>query len=102
MNTSACFSYRDEILQHFLAGTALSETAREHYLSCVGCIAAVTARLNQIVSGPVDQPRSNGQTGKSEVDSAVLPEQAREALGHGRAVVAREFGWTTQEKAETA
>ena len=78
MSISECSAYREEIIQHFVDGTALSEVAREHYLSCVSCMAAVTARLSQNIPG-VSEPRSNSRThGNSDAEPETVPECASE------------------------
>jgi len=78
MATSACSAYRDEILRHFVDGTALSAGAREHYVGCVHCMTEATAVLNREMG--------------SLPEHSTLPEPALQALKHGRDVLQREFG----------
>ena len=73
MNPTDFHATRAEVLNHFLKGDALSESARDHHVSCVACIADVTTRLTQEAAAtPV--LRSRGAA------SEELPEAARRAL----------------------
>jgi hypothetical protein len=92
MTPPHCSLHREQILRHFLDGTALDPQTRAHYAECVHCMTAVTEVLSGNANG-TPPGRSAVQTRAGSAGQPPAPaEPASRALEHGRQVLEREFG----------